>query len=146
MSDGVNEKLLPSLRRDGFGHVIFFSPPTTIDQKVNYVNPYLQSKWVLTNYMKSLAFQFRHSDRIGVNSIWTSFPIWTDRQIGKKEFCIHPDLLGELIHDIVFLEDCKKIKGKVIIDGEYFPNSFISKYRLGTEKKYLDDVFLKHLS
>ena len=142
----ITEKLLPNIEK---GHLFFISPPYVIDRKVNYLQPYLQSKFAQTTYMKTLAYKLKKKD-ISVNSLWTKYPLWTDaikiRNIGEEKECVKPSILADVICDIIETKDPLLYKGNEIIDKDYLEENGIdvSKYYNGEKIVYLDEIFLSH--
>ena len=136
----ITEDLLPNIKK---GHLFFISPPSTIDKKVHYLRPYLQSKFAQTTYMKTLSYELKQKD-ISVNSIWTKYPLWTDaikkRNIGEKTECVHPSIIADVIYDIVETKDPLFFKGNEIIDKDYLEEKEIDiqKYLYGKKSPYLD--------
>lgn len=146
----LTEHFLGHMRKRDYGHVIFNSPPYVIDEKVKFLTPYMQSKLAQTTYMKSLSHILRY-DNISCNSIWTKYPLWTDaiklRHVGKKDQCVHPDILVRVIEQILFHENPQYFKGNEILDEQYLYSKGIDikQYFLGNSPKYLDELFLSHL-
>lgn len=145
----ITESLLPKM--EDRGHILFFSPPYSIDEKMRYLNPYMQSKLAQTTYMKSLSYLFQ-GKKLAINSIWTNFPLWTDaiskRDICKEENCMHPAIISKLVEEIIRREDTVTFKGNEIIDKEYFQEKGIDihDYKMGNKLSSLDNVFLNVLN
>lgn len=143
----LTQELLPKIKQ---GHIMFNAPPYSIDDKVKYLTPYMQSKLSQTTYMRSIAHILQHKP-ISVNSFWTGFPLWTDalelRNIGSREQCMHPNILAKVVEEIIFNEDAVTFKGHEIIDKDYLlqKNISLEKYQLGDKVKGLDEMFLSHL-
>lgn len=147
----ITQHFLPSMIKDNNGHIFFNSPPLHFDKKVKFLTPYLQSKFAQTTYMKSLAY-ILHNKNISANSVWTSFPLWTDaiskRDIGKKEDCMDPSIVSRVMEEIMFEEDPLFFKGNEIVDEEYLTAKGIplSTFALGKNSGiHLDDLFLQKL-
>ena len=147
----ITEHFLPNLLQNNYGHVIFYSPPTLYDEKVKLLRPYMQSKLAQTTYMKSLSYTLMNKN-ISVNSMWTDFPLWTDaisqRQVGKKEECVDPNIMAEMVNQIIHHENPLNFKGNELIDKIYLKkkNIQIKKFYLGPQSGIsLDELFLKHL-
>lgn len=146
----ITQELLPNLISQKEGHVVFFSPPYRIDEKVRYLTPYMQSKLAQTTYMKSVSYLLRDKP-ISVNSIWTYFPLWTDairlRGVGRREQCMHPSIMASMIEQIIHEENPTTFKGHELIDKHYLPekNINLSTFQLGAELEPLDSLFLKRL-
>lgn len=142
---------LPYMLKHNTGHLIYNSPPYCIDDKIKFLTPYLQSKLGQTTYMKSMSHILQHKN-ISCNSIWTNYPLWTDaiklRNVGEKEQCVDPSILARVVEEIVLNENPKVFKGNELIDKTYLMNKNIdiSQYFLGNKTKYLDELFLSHLS
>lgn len=142
----ITEELLPKIEK---GHLFFISPPSTIDKKVHYLRPYLQSKFAQTTYMKTLSYELKKKE-ISVNSLWTKYPLWTDaiknRNIGNKSECVNPSILADIIYDIIETKDPMIYKGNEIIDKDYLEGKGVdlNKYFYGKETPYLDEIFLSH--
>ena len=146
----ITQELLPNIISQKEGHVIFFSPPYRIDEKVRYLTPYMQSKLAQTTYMKSLSYLLRDKP-ISVNSIWTHFPLWTDairlRRVGRREQCMHPSIMTSMIEQIIFEENPSTFKGHELMDKQYLPekNINLSTFQLGDDLEPLDSLFLTRL-
>ena len=147
----ITEHFLPLFLENNYGHVIFNSPPLIYDEKVKWLLPYMQSKLAQTSYMKSLSYVVRYKN-ISVNSMWTDFPLWTDaiskRNIGKKEECVDPNIMAEVVEQILFAENPKTFKGNELIDKNYLSQKGIpvEKFYLGAQSGILlDEMFRKHL-
>lgn len=147
----LTQHFLPSMIKNDNGHIFFNAPPLNFDKKVKFLTPYLQSKFAQTTYMKSLAY-ILHNKNISANTVWTSFPLWTDaiskRGIGKKEDCMHPSIVSRVMEEIMFEEDPLFFKGNEIIDEEYLVSKGIplSTFALGQNSGiHLDDLFLQKL-
>ena len=144
----ITEELLPNIEK---GHLFFISPPSTIDKKVHYLRPYLQSKFAQTTYMKSLSYELKKKD-ISVNSLWTKYPLWTDaikhRKIGNKNECVDPSIIADIIYDIMKTKDPLLYKGNEILDKDYLEEKGIDieKYFYGKKIQYLDGIFLSHFN
>jgi len=144
----ITQELLPKINK---GHIMFNAPPYRIDDKVKYLTPYMQSKLSQTTYMKSIA-HIVQSKPISVNSFWTAFPLWTDalqlRNIGRKENCMHPEILAKVVEHVIFKENPETFKGHELIDKEYLTKHNISlkPFELGTDVQNLDNLFLSHLN
>ena len=143
----LTQHFLPHIEK---GHLFFVSPPYSIDSKVKYLTPYLQSKYAQTTYMKSLS-QILSRKEIGVNSIWTKYPLWTDaiekRKMGEKNQCVHPKIIADILFDIIEKEDPLFFKGNEIIDDDYLKKKEIDikPYLFSDDVIYLDDLFLSKL-
>ena len=125
----LTEHFLNDMKKNNFGHIIFNSPEYKIDQKIEFMTPYMQSKLAQTTYMKSLSYILRNKN-ISCNSIWTKFPLWTDaikmRNIGKKDSCVDPVILADVVDEIIYNEDPKYFKGNNILDYEYLKKKKIN--------------------
>jgi len=143
----ITKSILPSMIAKNKGHILFFSPPYRIDNKISFIGPYMQTKLAQTTLMHSLAYRLKNT-RIGVNSFWTKFPIYTDaishRNVGRKEECMSPNIIAEMIERMVLLEDPSTFSGKEILDADYLRD--VSAYKLGTQTRNLDSLFLDFLT
>ena len=144
----LSKFLIPFMKERKRGHLLFFSPPYKIDQKVSMMGPYMQTKLAQTTLMRSLAFSLKETN-IAVNSFWTRYPILTEaityRGIGSPEDCMSPKIIADMVEKIVFEEDPKTFTGREIVDAEYLENT--SRYAYGKNSaKNLDDLFLDHLN
>jgi len=146
----ITQELLSFLKLQKEAHILFFSPPYKIDQKVKYLTPYMQSKLAQTTYMKSLSF-ILNDYPISVNSMWTKYPLWTDaiekRSIGEKEKCMHPAIISEMVEKIITTENPNTFKGNELFDKTYLKkkNINVKKFQMGKDLEYLDEMFMKKL-
>lgn len=147
----ITQQLLPVMKQYKVGHVLFFSPPYSIDRKVNLLMPYMQSKLAQTSYMKSLAHTLKSSP-ISVNSIWTKFPLWTDairvRKMGDVSQCVHPSIMSRVLQEVL-QEDPVSFKGNELVDATYLCEKNIPLnefYLSGQSPVFLEDLFMTKLS
>lgn len=142
----LSQSILPVMKKKNKGHLLFFSPPYKIDQKVALIGPYMQTKLAQTTFMHSLAYSLKDTN-IAVNSFWTQFPILTEaityRGVGKSEDCMHPKIIADMVEKMVLHESPKTFKGNEILDASYLTN--ISRYAFSKNTKNLDDLFMHHL-
>lgn len=143
----ITQELLPHIEQ---GHILFNAPPYTIDDKVKFLTPYMQSKLAQTTYMKSLAHILQDKP-ISVNSFWTAYPLWTSalklRNIGSRDICMHPKILARVVEEVIFHEHPNFFKGNQLIDQEYLTRKKIdlNQFKLGDHVENLDTLFLSHL-
>jgi short-subunit dehydrogenase len=142
----ISKDIITSMRIRNKGHILFFSPPFKIDEKVKLIGPYMQTKLAQTTFMHSLAYSLKDTD-ISVNSFWTNFPIYTDaishRNVTEKENCMSPKIIADMVEKMVLNEDPKTFRGNEILDVNYLQNT--SRYKLGAQSKNLDSVFMDFL-
>ena len=146
----LTEHFLPHMRKKNFGHLIYTCPPYTIDDKVKYLTPYMQSKLAQTTYMKSMANILKH-ENISCNSVWTKYPLWTDalrlRNIGEKSECVDPQIMVRVVEEILFHENPLTFKGNEIMDDSYLLSKGIDTrtFFFGPNTRQLDELFMNHL-
>lgn len=142
----ISKDIIISMRIRNKGHILFFSPPFKIDEKVKLIGPYMQTKLAQTTFMHSLAYSLKDTD-ISVNSFWTNFPIYTDaishRNVTEKENCMSPKIIADMVEKMVLNENPKTFRGNEILDVNYLENT--SRYKLGSQSKNLDSVFMDFL-
>ena len=147
----LTQHFLKSMKKENYGHIIFNSPEYKIDEKIKLLTPYMQSKLAQTTYMKSLSYILKKNN-ISCNSIWTKYPLWTDairmRNIGDINSCVSPQILADVVDQIIYHENPKYFKGNNILDSEYLKDKKINieKYYLGSETESLDELFYHHLN
>ena len=148
----ITKTVLPNMINSKSGHILFFCPEYAIDEKTTYLTPYMQSKLAQTTFMKSIAnMGIIKKSNIGVAGFWTRYGLHTDalthRQIGKKEICMDPSIVSEMV-SLLLEENPSTINGKVFYDHEYLLSKQVdlNKFKLGGEPVFLDKMFFEHLS
>jgi short-subunit dehydrogenase len=136
---------------DEYGGILFNTPPYNIDDKTTYLLPYMQTKLAQTTLMKSLANSNLNNNAL-ICGFWTNYPLSTDaiiqRNIGKKENCMHPSILSKTLEELIFnTKNPYQYNSKVIIDKIFLEerNISLNDFKMGNSIIELDNLFYNYL-